>query len=388
MPAAGAAGAPTIERSGAGGGRFIALDSLRGLVALAIVFFHMGDFGWIAGLAPFRSGWMLVEFFFVLSGFVIAASYGERLAHGYPRWRFMLIRLGRVYPLHIVTVALFVALELLVFRPVLQEAHPWSVLPRAVFLLDAFRTQTGDFFAPVSWAVGVELVLYACAAVLFGRGRWALAVAVALAGASAWALYSGFNEPGFGRLLQRGLLAFPLGVACYWLHRRLRGIEAARWVLSLAEGALLVALVWLLALPGKTNAWLIGFDVMFVATVLVFARDGGIVSRALQWRPLVWLGQLSFALYMVHLFFVILPNRFLPKLFVATGHADWIRAGRHTFGYESVDPPAWIATLITLGFAGLAIGTAWLAWRFIEEPARHWTRRFAPPSGGPPVPAI
>ena len=59
-----------------------------------------------------------------------------------------------------------------------------------------------------------------------------------------------------------------------------------------------------------------------------------------------------------------------------------------SFGYESVDPPAWIATLITLGFAGLAIGTAWLAWRFIEEPARHWTRRFAPPSGGPPVPAI
>ena len=73
MPAAGAAGAPTIERSGAGGGRFIALDSLRGLVALAIVFFHMGDFGWIAGLAPFRSGWMLVEFFFVLSGFLITS---------------------------------------------------------------------------------------------------------------------------------------------------------------------------------------------------------------------------------------------------------------------------------------------------------------------------
>ena len=130
---------------------------------------------------------MLVEFFFVLSGFVIAASYGERLAHGYPRWRFMLIRFFRVYPLHILTVALFVALELLVFRPLLHEVHPWSVLPRAAFLLDAFRTQTGDFFAPVSWAVGVELVLYAIAAGLFGRGRWGLAVTVALAGASAWA---------------------------------------------------------------------------------------------------------------------------------------------------------------------------------------------------------
>lgn len=369
-------------------GRFVALDSLRGLVALAIMIFHMGDFGWIAGLRPFRSGWMLVEFFFVLSGFVITASYGARLAHGYPRGRFLLIRLGRVYPLHIVTVALFVLLELLVFRPMLHEVHPWSVLPRAVFLLDAFRTGTGDFYAPVSWAVAVELVLYVLAAALFGRGRWALAIAVALAGASAWALYSGFNITGFGRLLQRGLLGFPIGVAFYWLHQRFRHVEPGAAVLSLAEGALIVALVWILALPGKTNTWLIGLDVLFAAMVLVFARDGGIVSRALHWRPLVKLGELSFALYMVHLFFIILPNRFLPRLFTAMGHADWLRPGRHGFGLESVAPPEWLATVITLGLSALVLVTAWLAWRYIEEPARQWTRRFAPPSGGPPVPAI
>ena len=368
--------------------RFVALDSLRGLVALSIMIFHMGDFGWIAGLTPFRSGWMLVEFFFVLSGFVITASYGKRLAHGYPRGRFLLIRLGRVYPLHIVTVALFVLLEFVVFRPVLHEVHPLSVLPRAAFLLDAFRTATGDFYAPVSWAVAVELVLYFFAAVLFGRGRWALAIAVALAGASAWALYSGFNVPGFGRLLQRGLLGFPVGVACYWLHQRLRQMEPGSVALSLAEGALLTTLVWLLALPGKTNTWLVGLDLLFAAMVLVFARDGGIVSRALRWRPLLELGELYFALYMVHLFFVMLPNRFLPPLFAAIGHSDWVRPGRHTFGLESVAPPEWLATLLTLGLAALAVAAAWLAWHYIEEPARQWTRRFAPPSGGPPVPAI
>ena len=61
-----------------GAGRFIALDSLRGLAALCIVFYHMGAFGWIAGLPPFRYGWMLVDFFFILSGFVIAASRSSR----------------------------------------------------------------------------------------------------------------------------------------------------------------------------------------------------------------------------------------------------------------------------------------------------------------------
>lgn len=368
-------------------GRFVALDSLRGLAALAIMFFHMGEFGWIAGLAPFRSGWMLVEFFFVLSGFVIAATYGPRLASGYPRGRFLLIRLGRMYPLHIVTVALFILLEFLVFRPVLHEAHPYGELVRGIFLLDAFARGAGNFFAPVSWAVGVELVLYVFAAALFGRGRWGLAVAVALAGASAWALCVGFNEIGFGRLLQRGLLAFPVGVACYWLHQRLQQVQPGALLLTLAELALFGALVWLLVLPGKTNAWLLAFDALFAAMVLVFARDAGVVSRVLQWRPLVRLGHLSFALYMVHLFYVIVPNRFLPRLFAATGHADWVVPGRHTFGLLSVDPPAWIATLITLGIAVAVIVTAWLAWRFVEEPARHWTKRFAPSRTEHPAPA-
>jgi peptidoglycan/LPS O-acetylase OafA/YrhL len=370
------------------GQRFVALDSLRGLAALAIVFYHMGDFGWIAGLRPFRHGWMLVDFFFVLSGFVIAASYGARLAHGYPRGRFLLVRLGRVYPLHIVTVALFVALEVLVFRPVLHEAHPWSELVRGVFLLDAFARGAGNFYAPVSWAVAVELVLYVVAAGLFGRGRWGIGLAVVVAGISAWALWTGFNVLGFGRLLQRGLLGFPLGVACFWLHQRLRTVEPGPELLSFAELALLGGLVWMLGLYGKSASWIPGADLLFAAMVLVFARDGGIASRALAWRPLVGLGQLSFAIYMVHLFFVILPNRFLPRLFEASGHADWVRPGRHTFGLESIAPPEWLATLLTLGLTALAIGAAWLAWRFIEEPARQWTRRFAPPSGGPPVPAI
>lgn len=364
-------------------GRFIALDSLRGLAALCIVYYHVGDFGWIAGLRPFRYGWMLVDFFFILSGFVIAASYGSRLAQGYPRWRFLLIRLGRVYPLHIATVALWLALEFLVFRPVLDESHPLSDLGRAVFMLDAFaKGAGGNFFAPVSWAVAVELVLYACGAALFGRGRWALALAVLATAASAWALWTGFNVVGFGRLLQRGLLGFPIGVACFWVHQRLRTVEPGAIVLSLGEAALLGALVWLLCLWGKSASWIPGTDLLFAAMVLVFARDGGVVSRALAWRPLVALGQLSFAIYMVHLFFVILPNRFLPRLFAAMGHAEWIRPGRNTFGLLSVDPPAWIATLLTLAIVVLVLVTAWLAWRFIEEPARHWTRRFAPPPAG------
>lgn len=357
--------------------RFIALDSWRGLAALTIVFYHMGKFGWIAALPPFRYGWMLVDFFFILSGFVITWSYGARLAHGYPRTGFVLVRLGRMYPLHIATVAVYLLLEFTLFRPLLGEAHPFSELARAVFLLDAFVRGAGNFYAPVSWAVAVELVLYVFAAALFGRGRWGLAIAVLLAGTSAWALASGFNVVGFGRLLQRGMLGFPLGMFACWLYWRMQGWRPGAGLASVLELGLAAVLVWLLWLPGKSASWIPYVDLLYLGMVLVFAWDAGLVSRLLQWRPLVWLGQLSFALYMVHLFFIILPNRLLPRLFAATGHSEWIAPGHHGFGYESVQPPMWLATLITLVFAALALGTAWLAWRYIEEPARHWSRRFA-----------
>ena len=359
--------------------RYIALDSLRGIAAVFIVFYHMGAVGWIASWPPFQSGWMLVDFFFVLSGFVIAASYGGRLASGYPRGSFLLVRLGRVYPLHIATVALFVVLEFAVFRPILLEAHPYAELWRGIFLLDAFVTGAGNFYAPVSWAVGVEMVLYALAAVMFGRGRPALAIAFLLAAASAWALWTNFNVVGFGRLIQRGLLAFPLGVLAFTIHRRLAGRAPGIALLTVLEVALVGFFIWLMYQPGKTGTWIPALDLLFVAIVLVFAHDGGLVSRVLQWRPLVWLGQMSFALYMVHLFWIILPNRFGPRVLAASGHADWIRPGRHGFGLTSMDLPPELATGLTLALLAGAMATAWLAWRFIEEPARHWTRRFAPP---------
>ena len=358
--------------------RFVALDSLRGIAALFIVFYHMGDFGWVSGWTPFRSGWMLVDFFFVLSGFVIAASYGARLAEGYPRGGFLLVRIGRVYPLHLAVVAGFTLLEFAVFRPILGEAHGLGQWVRGTFLLDAFAIGAGNFYAPVSWAVGVELVLYALAALLFGRGRFGLAVAVMLAAAGAWGMWTHFQVIGFGFLLQRGLFDFPIGVLAFKLHRRWSGIKPNGPMLTATEAVLLALFFWLLWIPGKDGRWVILAAPLYAAIVLVFARDRGLFARALQAKPFLWLGQLSFALFMVHLFWVILPNRFGPGILLALGHADWIASVDQKFGLMSMAPPPAVATLISLGLLGGALGTAWLAWRFIEEPARHWTRRFAP----------
>ena len=358
--------------------RFVALDSLRGIAALFIVYYHMGDFGWVSGWTPFRSGWMLVDFFFVLSGFVIAASYGARLAQGYPRGGFLLVRLGRVVPLHLAVVFGFTVIEFSVFRPVFGEAHGFGQWVRGTFLLDAFATGAGNFYAPVSWAVGVELVLYALAALLFGRGRTGLTIAVVFAAAGAWGMWAHIQVVGFGFLLQRGPFDFAFGVLAWRIHQRLSGIDRGASLLTLAELTLIGLLIWLLWIPGKDGRYVLLAAPLYAAMVLVFARDRGLVARLLHAKPFLWLGQLSFALFMVHLFWVILPNRFGPGILAATGHPDWIAPVHQPFGLLSMAPPPAVATVITLALLAGALATAWLAWRFIEEPARHWTRRFAP----------
>lgn len=358
--------------------RFIALDSLRGIAALFIVFYHMGPFGWVASWRPFQSGWMMVDFFFVLSGFVIAMSYGARLARGYPRGNFLFIRLGRVLPLHLAVVAGFTLLEFTVFRPLLGEAHGWWEWVRGAFLLDAFATGAGNFYAPVSWAVGVEMVLYILAALLFGRGALGTAAAVVLAAAGGWGMATQFKVFGFGFLLQRGLYDFAVGVLAWRLHQRLSGLQLSAMLLTLAEVALVGLVIWLLYLPRKDGSWVILAAPLFALLTLIFARDTGLLARALHAKPLVWLGQLSFALFMVHLFWVILANRFGPRIFAAIGREEWIALVNQRYGLLSMAPPPANATAISLALLAGALATAWLAWRFIEEPARHWTKRFAP----------
>lgn len=358
--------------------RFEALDSLRGIAALFIVFYHMGDFGWISGWTPFRSGWMAVEFFFVLSGFVIAMSYGGRLAQGYPRWTFLLIRLGRVFPLHLAVVVGFTLLEFAVFRPVLGEYHGLWEWVRGTFLLDAFAPGAGNYYAPVSWAVGTEMVLYSLSALLFGRGLIGTILAVALALLGAWGMWEHIQTWGFGFLLQRSLFDFAIGVLAWRIHQLLSGIEPGAALLTLLEVLVTGLALWLFWIPGKNGAWVLLAAPLFAFMVLVFARDRGMLARALHWKPFVTLGQLSFALFMVHLFWIILPNRFGPGILRSLGHADWIGNVQQKFGLYSMAPPPAVATAISLALLAGALATAWLAWRFIEEPARHWTKQFAP----------
>ncbi|MEQ1649115.1 MAG: acyltransferase family protein, partial [Hyphomicrobiaceae bacterium] len=90
----------------------IALDSWRGLAAVLVALHHFVSTGTLTGNALVQNSWIFVDFFFLLSGFIIAANYKSNINSGGDLKNFMLLRLGRLWPLHIVMLALWFLFEL------------------------------------------------------------------------------------------------------------------------------------------------------------------------------------------------------------------------------------------------------------------------------------
>src|SRR3984957_704121 len=95
--------------------RFIALDGLRGVAALWIVLFHIDWTNQVTGGWPIRSAYLAVDLFFILSGFVIFWSYGNRIENSADLGRFLRLRFFRIYPIHIAVLVGLIALEAVKF---------------------------------------------------------------------------------------------------------------------------------------------------------------------------------------------------------------------------------------------------------------------------------
>ncbi|HEU4580363.1 MAG TPA: acyltransferase [Polyangiaceae bacterium] len=305
--------------------RVDALTGLRFLAALAVVLSHVGP---PPGAGPILTTFVGscyggVTIFFVLSGFVLAHNYFDRYAKR-PNLRllrsFFVARLARVYPLYLVWLS-WVALGVL---PKLK-LHEREVLWTHVLALQAWSPSLKDAFGFNSpgWSISVEFFLYACfpplvllLAPITRRIRWtwlALAVvALAMIGAAAYFHFSGRallpyeNPDSAHRWLYRHpatrLGDFMLGILAARLVR-LREPPAELSASALAAASLLV-LLGLMSWPShfKTAP---SWDVSFAlpAACLIFALASAphaALARLLSSKPLLLLGEASYALYICH----------------------------------------------------------------------------------------
>ena len=322
-------------RAGAPEGRYLELDALRGFAAFGVILWHYRAHFRAAPLGellePFYwSGFLCVDFFFVLSGVVLTRAYLTERRRGDLRGN-LVRRLARIYPLHFVTLIAVALLQLAVIeglkRPAFIVKH--NDLHHFVLnlgLANFIGLQRGFSFNGPAWSISTEIFVNLMFFLLIRLRTGARLDAVFLAVvAASGTLLMGFDS---GRLdrsgsvlhlqveLVRTAFGFFIGVLLYlW---GIRGRGSAGGVLADGLFVATLALLLLAALGPLRTVWYapalavgLGFPLLIFSAIRA-PRMG----RLLRWRPFVYLGDISYSLYLIHfplqiLFFIAINGRFV-----------------------------------------------------------------------------
>ncbi|WGM46922.1 hypothetical protein KOAAANKH_01796 [Brevundimonas sp. NIBR10] len=345
--------------------RFDVLDALRGLCAVLVVFFHMPVASHFHALPLTRHGYLFVDFFFVLSGFVIAHAYGARLGRVADLWPFLVKRMGRVWPLHAVMLAAFVGLELCRLWFNIDAATPFvrdrSV--EAIFtnlaLIQAFNIHDYQTWNGPAWSISVEMGAYVLFAVLMVMARrWFVPISLAIivvGGVTVVLLAPGFMNTTHNFGFPRAAYGFFLGCLVHrvWLWRPPTFSPAVASVLQAA--CLIWTGVWV---SYATGPWTVLAPVVFAISIWIFAEERGLVARVLAVRPMLALGHWSYSIYMVHMFIITL-------MLIAARKMQLMPGGRR------IDLGSlWLNDLLALAVIGVIVGVSVLTYRWVEVPGR------------------
>jgi peptidoglycan/LPS O-acetylase OafA/YrhL len=350
--------------------RHRALDGWRGVGALAVAVLHLKATGFLPDVPPLDGLTLAVDFFFVLSGFVIARVYTDDLSAGGSPFVFVIRRFGRLWPLHVVLLLALVAIELLKLAATLRAGlvpdlppfsaarEPAMILPN-VLLIQAFLSPEGLSWNYPSWSISAEFWTYLifALAIIVGPSRWS--ARLALFGALvlvAWlalltAAPDGMETTG-NLAIARCLTGFFTGAIVERLYSSglLRRLSSGGFEIPAAACAILLILASVEVPLARFAA-----PVVFALLVMTHADDAGPLSRLLGSAPLQWLGKLSYSIYMTH---ALLLAYVMPRL---AGLVDRVLAG------HGVLTEVTVAGLFVL----LLLAVSALTYRFVELPGQR-----------------
>lgn len=361
------------------GEEFPALTSLRGLAALGVVLFHIDvclfyrDMGTLlpkASSGLIANGYLWVDFFFILSGFVIHHAYRDRLAGG-PRWRSTIdyhrARFFRIYPLHLILTGVLVLTVVVAgaLAPGLKDGS-WdaffkpSALLANLLMFHAMTPGAGLTWNIVSWSIAAEWWVYAVAPLLIpllARGRtkasWACMALGCVILVSLYILIGRDTlDITYDWGVIRGLGGFLIGLGLYRISDAMQGQPG--WMADAIAAMALLGLGWVM----QTDANDLLAIAPFVLLVLVGTCREGLFHKFLRQSIPLYLGRISYSIYLAH------GLVFMLFWFGAPGLGL-------TFRHPAA---AWSFALV---FGSLTIGLAALTYRYIEQPGQRLGRQIA-----------
>lgn len=353
------------------------INLLRAFAALAVVVYHVIELGhWDAYpasglLSVFRVGWMGVDLFFVISGFVIAYSalilYRKApaaFANAY--WR---RRLTRILPLYLLTLLLWIALVSTAFFHQPARDWAWQLFTHLAFIHNFFPETHGAIDGP-NWSLAIEMQFYVAVALAIGwidRAPgwriWLYGIAISCAWRACMLMMYGDANPFvlFVKTTQLpgtlDLFGAGIFLAKWVLDGRPR-VPAAGLALTLAAvacGVIAMHIYWPRA--GYWNdAYMVVFWRIALSVFLFFVVAAAVeLPQVISYKwlaPLDYLGEISYGIYLWHLFAVTYAVQYL--------------------GLRGV--PALLVVL------ALTLTAAALSWRYFEKPIMELARRKPQPA--------
>lgn len=353
------------------------LDGLRGVAALTVVCYHLFEAFATSHIDQrINHGYLAVDFFFILSGFVMGYAYDDR-------WNTMSVkdfirrRLIRLHPMVVMGALIGAAMFYT------QGCSVWDVTKISVGML-LLSTLLNALMIPVttgfeirgvgemyplngpSWSLMFEYIgnlLYALFIRRFSTRLLTVLVVLAGCGLTAFSVWGPLGDIGAGFAMTgadmtggslRLLFSFSAGLLLSRVFKPVK-VRGAFWI-----GA--VAIVTVAAIPrigGSEHLWMNGVYDAFCAVVLfpllVYVGASGRTTDRITTRICKFLGDISYPLYMVHYPFIYL-------------YYAWVKNENLTFGESFPGAAALVVVSVAL---------AWLCLKFYDEPVRKWlTKRF------------
>jgi peptidoglycan/LPS O-acetylase OafA/YrhL len=335
------------------------IDGLRAVAVIPVLLYHFHT-------DLFSGGFIGVDIFFVISGFVIAGSVMNDIRGGtFTIVNFYFKRVRRIFPALAVTIIVSSVAAALILLPSSLVDYSRSVISASMFLSNVYFWKSSGYFTSDSqtkpllhtWSLSIEEQYYLLAPIAFlliyrfGRKRWLLFFVPLILLSFATGVAAVFVGPTAGFfLLPARMWELLLGaVVALWN----RPAPARYWIRETMSW-LGIALILFGMQTLNTRDPYPGWNALFpcVGTILLIQAALGqnetaempTVNRILAKPPFIWIGLISYSLYLVHW-----PIAALVRY----------RALR--------DPTATEAAV--MAFASIAL--AWLSWRFIELPFRH-----------------
>jgi peptidoglycan/LPS O-acetylase OafA/YrhL len=338
------------------------IAGLRGIAVLGIVFFHFG-------VAAFPGGYVGVDVFFVISGYLISQRLYADLADGtFSLTGFFERRARRIAPAFIVVSVVTTALAAVILYPVQLVDYAQSLIWSVLLSGNAYFYAHSDYFAPAAhelpllhyWSLGVEeqfyvlfpLILLAC--IRFGQRTFAIAVCLLfIVSLIASETTLQVNPPAAFYLLPFRAFELLLGAAL-----ALPEVPAVRRRVvagvTTGVGCGLIVGAMVLFSERTTFPGVMALVPCAGAALVIWGGDAGLSSpgRLVSVRPLMFFGAISYSLYLVHWPIVVFTRIVAPGL----------------------DP-----SVFAVGALVASTVLAWLSYRFVEQPMLRQRRRFNRP---------